>query len=218
MQCEFCKKTFVRESSYAIHICEKKRRWLDKDNKEVKVAFYLFNQWHKMAMGSRKDKTFNEFMNGKFYTVFVTLALKLLDVPRFDKLGYIKWLVDHKVNFRDWPKNSQILKFTEHKVKSESPDVALERAVSHMNEWATEHNCQWIDYLTKAEQNQIFFDIQRGIISPWVVLGSQKFKDTLGQWPPEILEQLFRNIDIDYWTTKLSRCKSDVRFINECLV
>jgi thioredoxin-related protein len=31
--CEFCKKDFVREKSLINHMCEKKRRWLWKDER-----------------------------------------------------------------------------------------------------------------------------------------------------------------------------------------
>ena len=38
-KCDFCKKSFSKETTLRAHSCEKKRRWQAKDNQDVLVGF-----------------------------------------------------------------------------------------------------------------------------------------------------------------------------------
>jgi len=42
LNCEFCKRSFVKEGNFLRHICEPKRRWLDKDKQSNRIAFQCF--------------------------------------------------------------------------------------------------------------------------------------------------------------------------------
>ena len=40
--CEYCKTGYTREKTLAVHMCEKKRRALQKDEKRVRFGMYAF--------------------------------------------------------------------------------------------------------------------------------------------------------------------------------
>ena len=40
--CEYCGRTFSKQSTMDIHMCEQKRRWQQKDNKVHVLAFEIF--------------------------------------------------------------------------------------------------------------------------------------------------------------------------------
>ena len=46
--CEYCGASFVREKTLAVHMCEKKRRALQKNEKRVQVGFYAFQRFYKL--------------------------------------------------------------------------------------------------------------------------------------------------------------------------
>ena len=41
--CEYCGKGYTREKTLLAHMCEKKRRHLQKDEKRVRFGHYVFN-------------------------------------------------------------------------------------------------------------------------------------------------------------------------------
>jgi len=41
----------MKESTLLAHMCEPKRRWLQKDEKRVQVGFYAFQRFYKLSAG-----------------------------------------------------------------------------------------------------------------------------------------------------------------------
>ena len=56
-KCEYCGSSYVREKTLIAHMCEKKRRALQKDEKRVRHGFYAFQRFYKLSAGSKKEKT-----------------------------------------------------------------------------------------------------------------------------------------------------------------
>ena len=46
-QCKYCGSAFTREKTLAVHMCEKKRRHLQKDEKRVQLGLYAFKDFMK---------------------------------------------------------------------------------------------------------------------------------------------------------------------------
>ena len=45
-------------------MCEPKRRWLQQDEKRVKVGFYAFQRFYKLSAGHKKEKIYEDaFIN-----------------------------------------------------------------------------------------------------------------------------------------------------------
>ena len=59
--CVHCGKKFMKEKTLIAHMCEPKRRVLQKDEKRVQTGFYAFDQFYKLTQNSRKQKTYEEF-------------------------------------------------------------------------------------------------------------------------------------------------------------
>ena len=60
--CEFCNRKFVREKTLFTHICETKRRWLEKDKLGNRLGFQSFVQFYKKHTSAKKTKTYDEFI------------------------------------------------------------------------------------------------------------------------------------------------------------
>ena len=53
--CPYCGASFTREKTLAVHMCEKKRRHFQKDEKRVQIGFLTFNRiLQAMSKGKRR--------------------------------------------------------------------------------------------------------------------------------------------------------------------
>jgi hypothetical protein len=69
--CVHCSKSFMKEKTLFAHMCEPKRRAMQKDEKRVQSGFYAFNQFYKLTQSARKQKTYEEFCKSAYYNAFV---------------------------------------------------------------------------------------------------------------------------------------------------
>ena len=75
------------------HVCEKKRRALQKDERRVRLGFYAFNQFYKLSAGSKKDKTYEEFCKSSYYNAFVKFGSFVSNVKPLYPEKYINYVV-----------------------------------------------------------------------------------------------------------------------------
>ncbi len=55
-KCEFCAGEYLRESTLLTHMCESKRRWMNKDLQGNRIAYQAFVQFYKKNSASKKAK------------------------------------------------------------------------------------------------------------------------------------------------------------------
>ena len=55
-KCEYCGASFTKEKTLSVHMCEKKRRRLQKDEKRVQTGYYAFTRFYKLSAGTKKIK------------------------------------------------------------------------------------------------------------------------------------------------------------------
>ena len=71
-------------------MCEKKRRWIQKDEKRVRHGLYAFQRFYKLSAGTKKEKTYEEFYTEE----------EDYEIDTYDSLGFIK-TPDIKISFED---------------------------------------------------------------------------------------------------------------------
>ena len=69
--CSFCNREFARESTELKHICEQKRRWIDKDKHGNRIGFQSWVEFYKKNTTSKKPKTYVDFTKSAYYLAFV---------------------------------------------------------------------------------------------------------------------------------------------------
>ena len=60
-ECPYCKVSYTREKTLAVHMCEKKRRALQKDEKRVQLGYLTFNRFYKLCQRFDGVKTYDRF-------------------------------------------------------------------------------------------------------------------------------------------------------------
>ena len=58
-ECPYCKVSYTREKTLAVHMCEKKRRALQKDEKRVQLGYLTFNRFYKLCQRFDGVKTYS---------------------------------------------------------------------------------------------------------------------------------------------------------------
>ena len=210
-KCEYCKKSFQRESTLLAHSCEKKRRWQNKDNQDVLVGFSSYDLFYRIEMQS-KPKEYKDFVDSQYYTAFVKFGAYCINTRVIDQEQFTRWLIKNKAKLKDWPTDKMYLLFVQDHVKRESVERALERFVEHAAE------TDYFDTFWESASGYVIADwVEMGKISPWLLISSNRAQTALETMPAECMTRIANCIDADYWGKKRQMNPHDAHFIEEII-
>jgi len=212
-RCEYCNTGYVREKTLMSHVCEKKRRALQKGEKRVQLGYIAFNQFYKLSAGAKKDKTYEEFCNSQYYNAFVKFGSFVSNVKPLYPEKYINYVVTSGVKLDKWCREEMYEKYATELIRKEGVETALERSVGTMAEWAEENNSSWNHYFLYAAPNRIVWHIRDGKVSPWLILNCKTGKEMLGKLTDEQLNMIYHVLDPKHWALRFSRQPSDVKLV-----
>tara|TARA_B100000902_G_scaffold85063_1_gene89438 strand:- start:2328 stop:3032 length:705 start_codon:yes stop_codon:yes gene_type:complete len=209
--CQYCKKSFQRESTLLAHSCEKKRRWQNKDSQDVLVGFASYDLFYRIEMQS-KPKEYKDFVDSQYYTAFVKFGAYCLNTKVIDQEQFTRWLIKNKAKLKDWPTDKMYLLFVQDHVKRESVERALERFVEHAS--ATEY----FETFWESASGYLIADwVEMGKISPWLLISSNRAQTALETMPAECMTRIANCIDADYWGKKRQLNPHDANFVEEMI-
>ena len=197
------------------HLCEKKRRALQKDEKRVKLGFYAFNQFYKLSANSKRDKTYEEFCKSSYYNAFVQFGSFLNNVKPLYPEKYIDYVVTSGVKLDHWCQEDMYQKYAVEIIKKEGVETALERSVNTMVEWAEDKSAPWNHYFVHVSPNRAVWHIKDGRISPWLILNCKSGKELLSKFNDEQLSMIYHIVDPQHWAVRFKRQTSDVQLVKD---
>lgn len=212
-ECQFCKKRFVKSSTLFSHVCEQKRRHLQKDDKAVRIGYDSFNRFFKLSQNSKGDKTYDEFAKSPYYNAFVKFGSYVSNVNPLYPDHYIDWVIRSGVKLDHWCKDALYETYVLELIHTEQVDTALDRSIKHMQKWATENQSQWNFYFKNVSNSRAMFDIKDGKISPWLVLNSPTGKQMLNKMDDVQLNAISAVIDPQVWVKRFKSDKSDLDLV-----
>lgn len=205
----------MREKTLAAHMCEKKRRWLQKDEKRVRYGLYAFQRFYKLSAGAKKEKTYEEFCSSSYYNAFVKFGSFISNVQPLYPEKYIDYVVTSGVKLDHWCRDEMYEKYALDLILKEDVTTALERSVQHMMNWAEEKNSIWNHYFFYVSLNRAVWDIKDGKLSPWLVLNCKSGKEMLNKFNDEQLELVYHVINPQHWALRFKRQPSDVQLVKD---
>ena len=214
-KCEYCGSSYVRESTLMAHLCEKKRRALQKDERRVRLGFYAFNQFYKLSAGAKKDKTYEEFCKSSYYNAFVKFGSFVSNVKPLYPEKYINYVVTSGVKLDHWCREEMYENYAVELIRKEGVETALERSINTMFDWADENNSTWNHYFNYVSSNKAVWDIKDGKISPWLILNCKTGKDLLGKFSDEQLGMIYNILDPKHWAVRFKRQPNDVQIVKD---
>jgi hypothetical protein len=102
-KCPFCGKTFTRERTLQVHMCEPKRRHLQKNEKWVQNAFLVFQRFYQIHQNSTKEKTYDDFCKSAYYNAFVKFGRFMMHVNDTLKVEPVESALQRSIaTMMDW--------------------------------------------------------------------------------------------------------------------
>jgi hypothetical protein len=213
--CEYCNTGYTREKTLMVHMCEQKRRALQKNEKRVQLGYIAFNQFYKLSAGAKKDKTYEEFCKSSYYNAFVKFGSFVSNVKPLYPEKYINYVVTSGVKLDQWCREEMYEKYAIELIKKEGVETALERSVMTMMEWADENNSVWNHYFHYVSLNRAIWHIKDGKISPWLILNCSSGKAMLSKFNDEQLGMIYNIVDPAHWTLRFKKQISDVQLVKD---
>jgi hypothetical protein len=206
----------MKESTLAVHMCEKKRRWLQKDEKRVRLGLYAFQRFYKLSAGAKKEKTYTEFVDSQYYNAFVKFGSFLNNVQPLYPEKYIDYVVTSGVKLDHWAKDDLYEKYALDFILKEDVHTALERSIKTMMDWAEENEpAAWNHYFNYISLNRAVWNIKDGKISPWLILNCKSGKDMLNKFNDEQLNMVYHVINPQHWAMRFKRHPKDVELVKD---
>jgi hypothetical protein len=205
---------FARESTLLSHTCEKKRRWQQRDDKVVKIGFYVFQRFYELnfkATGGKR-KTFDQFIDSPFYSSFVGFGKYLRDVNAVDQDEFITHLIRNNFKQREWTDLSVYRSWIRDHIRKEPAFRAFERGVVVMTGWASENDDKWFNFFRGVNTHRAVIYIQHGHISPWLVY-LEPAVQLLSRLSDSQMDSIQDVIDPEFWTKKMQTSINDVKQI-----
>jgi hypothetical protein len=213
--CKYCGTGYTREKTLAAHMCEKKRRALQKDERRVRLGFYAFNRFYETSMASKKQKTYEDFCSSQYYNAFVKFGSFINNVKPLYPEKYIDYVVTSGVKLDHWCKEEMYEKYAVELIRKEGVETALERSIMTMMEWAEDKSAPWNHYFQHVSLNRAVWHLKDGKISPWLVLNSKSGKEMLSKLNNEQLTMIFHVLDPSHWAMRFKRSSADVQLVKD---
>jgi len=204
LKCEFCNKEFKQATRFERHICEKKRRFLNKDTRTGQLAFEMFNKFNRHHHIKPKEP-FKKFLTSKHYRAFETLAKFFMQVKPLDSNGYFDYLIKSNAPFRKWTSEDFYQAWVQERILTEPAPDAVERSIDTLQEYAQENQIQLEEVIDKLSGNRLALWLQTGRLSPWYVILSPHTRKILDKLDMEMLQSLDKILNPLYWRLRVQK-------------
>jgi hypothetical protein len=194
-------------------MCEQKRRHLAKDEKHVLMGFQTYLRFFELTQKSKNKKTYEEFAKSPYYNAFVKFGSFLSNVNPLYPDRYIDFVVTSGVKLDHWCREDLYYNYVLDFIKKEPADVALQRSIATMMEWAQDNESQWNHYFKYVSVNRAVYNIKDGKVSPWLILNCDTGKKLLSKFNDEQLGIVFQVLDPDYWSRRFKIYPADLELV-----
>jgi hypothetical protein len=213
-QCKFCGQCYAREKTLMNHICEYSRRWQNRDDKYVKIGFSAYQEFHKTRMRARKPKEYTDFIYDQFYIAFTKFGRHCLQINCINVDKFIEFVLRSEVPIDDWTLDRVYeIYVREWITRNEPADVAMERSILLMKQWAIDTGHPWKEFFNLISSERAVQLIRTGRLSPWILLTCKSAKQLFTRMDPESLQAVEKFIQTNVWADKLKNNPGDVRWL-----
>lgn len=213
--CVHCGKSFMKEKTLVSHMCEQKRRALQKDEKRVQAGLMAFNRFFQLTQNCKKPKTYEEFCKTAYYNAFVKFGSFVNNVKPLYPDKFIDYVIKSGVKLDHWCRDELYEKYLYDMLKVEPVDAAVQRSIATMIEWGDREKAAYSHYFNYVNLNRAVHDIKNGKISCWVMLNCKSGKDMLSKFTDEQLDMIAPALDMPYWIKKFRETPADVALVKE---
>jgi len=214
-KCVHCNTSFMKERTLMAHMCEKKRRAMQRDEKRVQAGFMAFNRFWQLTQGAKKPKTYEEFCESSYYNAFVKFGSFINNVNPLYPDRFVDHVIKSGVKLDHWCRDELYDAYLYDMLKIEPVESAVERSLKTMMEWGDTQNAEFAHYYNYVSLSRAVYDIRNGNISCWITLNSISGKEMIGKMSDEQLEMIAPAFDVPYWIKRFKELPADVALVKE---
>lgn len=217
-ECAFCKKAYRRENAFLVHMCEQKQRFLNKDEKHVKLAFKVYSTFYQINYRGQKARTYDDFAKSKFYTAFVKFGRYLLDINAVNPDRFVEFLIKTGIPLDRWQSPVVYETYMRELAKKETALAAIERNFLLMQQWEREAEGRvWTNFFREVSPVLATHWIRHGRISPWVLYTASSANDLFSRMSEEQINLITQAVEPKFWQAKFASDPETVGVIREIL-
>lgn len=217
--CEHCGRVFLRDTTLLKHLCEQKRRWLNRDRQANRIGYGAWKWYFNTQHPNKKKTEYRDFITNHYYTAFVKFGSYCSDISVINPPAYIDWLVKNRVAIDSWTTDATYTKYLLEYLRGEDCMDAVKRTMECLLDVATAENILLQDVFKYANKNKLCYLVTTGRISPWVLYHSKSGIQFLEGLDSGQANLLFDYIDPQKWSIKFMREAGNVaevkRLVNE---
>lgn len=214
-ECIHCGKKFMQPRTLFSHMCERKRRALQKDEKRVQAGFMAYNRFWQLTQNAKNPKTYDEFADSSYYNAFVKFGSFVNNVNPLYPDKFINYVIKSGEKLDNWCKDKLYDTYLFEILKTEPVEAAVQRTLQTMMEWADEHNANFVHYFDYVSLNRAVHDILNGSISCWVILNSTAGKGMIQKMSDEQLAMIAPAFDVKFWLKRFKEFPADTALVIE---
>lgn len=216
--CGHCGKRFRIARTLFSHMCERKRRFLQKSEKRVQTGFLAFNKFFQATNNNKKNKTYDEFCDSPFYNAFVKFGSFVNNSNAVYPEKFIDYVIRSGIKLDHWCREELYYQYLYDMIKKEAAESAVQRSLITMMEWADACGSNFADYFTEVNLNRAVHDIVEARISAWIILNSSSGKKLISSLSDDQLNIISPAFDLQFWQRKFKDKPADVALVKEvCL-
>ena len=213
--CEYCGKSYTKPSAFEVHVCTKKQRALQHNEKRVRYGHHAFNRFNKLSAGKSREYTYAEFCESPYYNAFVKFGSYMSNVRPIYPDKYVDYIVTSGKKINQWCDESLYEQYIVETVQKENPELAIKRTIDYMIDWATANSSIWNHYFDHVTSDQLMWDIRDGKVSPWLLLNCNKGRRLLSSLEDSQLNVIYAIIEPNVWKSRFKRNPESLELIHE---
>jgi hypothetical protein len=205
----------MKEKTLFAHMCEQKRRAMQKDEKRVQAGLMTFNRYYRLTQNSKKEKTYEDFCKSAYYNAFVKFGSFVNNVNPLYPDRFVDYVIKSGVKLDHWCRDELYETYLYEMIKEEPVESAVQRTIQNMMEWGDYSQAQFNHYFNYVNLNRAVRDIRNGTISPWVILNCKTGKIMLNKLNDDQLDLIAPAFDLAWWLRKFKQAPADVALVQE---
>lgn len=203
--CEHCGRTFIRESTLLKHLCEQKRRWLDRDRPANRIGYGAWKNYYNSHHPNKKSTEYKDFLNSHYYGAFIKFGIYCTDIGAINPTAFAGWLVKNNVPIDSWPSDRSYTKYLAEYLRAEDPYEAVRRSLDVLLDISNAEGLRLGDVFKYSNSNKLCHLVTCGKISPWVLYHSLGGVNFLGKLDSSQVALVSDYIDPEKWNIKFKR-------------
>jgi hypothetical protein len=216
-ECNFCKKTFAKETTLETHMCEPKRRHREQSERGVQLGLQAYVKFYEIAQGSTKARTFKDFAESAYYKAFVKFGRYCVTTHVINPVRYMDWLLKNTKKIDKWASDQLYTEYLIWYLPIEAAEDALHRAVEQSIRWEEKTGHPAKDMLRYGNANALCYDITAGRVSPWVIYNSESGVQFLNNLSTEQVTIVWPYINSDVWQKRFQDHPADQMWVKDIL-